>query len=204
MPDLGGYRGQLEDTLLARGFDFDFVGSMSTGPASLADKHNEGHQGQGIPYFNTNFPTWYASTPCDVVLCMVGTAQIALQSTVSQMGDQLSTLLGTMFSTAPSLQVIVANLPGFGPGSYYQYRADVVGFNAKIPPVVEAHQAAGRNVSWVDMYSVIDPVTETNDGVHPTEAGYIKMAAVWANALIKIPRMVTAQRLYGTMARRFS
>lgn len=44
----GGYRIELEDLLVSRGQPVDFVGSLSNGPASLADRDHEGHSGWRI------------------------------------------------------------------------------------------------------------------------------------------------------------
>ena len=63
----GGYRIDLEDDLLAAGASFDFVGSLTNGPAQLADREHEGHSGWRIHIMHDAILPWltaFGPTSC--------------------------------------------------------------------------------------------------------------------------------------------
>lgn len=59
-------------------------------------------------------------------------------------------------------------------------------FNAAIPAIVKQRRDAGHHVLLVDMGS-IDAEYIVEDGVHPTDLGYQKMADIWYQGIKDIP-----------------
>jgi cellulase/cellobiase CelA1 len=59
-------------------------------------------------------------------------------------------------------------------------------FNAAIPGIVASKDTAGKHVHLVDMYDALT-TSDLTDGIHPTAAGYDKMAATWYKALLTVP-----------------
>jgi lysophospholipase L1-like esterase len=56
-------------------------------------------------------------------------------------------------------------------------------YNAAITAVAQRHQAAGENVSVVDVHAVIG-AADKFDNLHPNDAGYDKIAHVWLDAIL--------------------
>jgi sialidase-1 len=59
----------------------------------------------------------------------------------------------------------------------------VEAYNASLPAVVAAQQAAGKQITLVDMHAALAPDDLLPDGVHPNRAGMEKIAATWFAAL---------------------
>jgi lysophospholipase L1-like esterase len=179
----GGYRISLEDRLVAAGRSFDFVGSRQNGPSSLADKHHEGWIGYTIDQIRAQVPTWFAASPADVVLLMAGTNDVKFSSAdVGAAAQRMRLLLTEMTDRAPSAKVIVSTIPPQqGSGA-----SNAVAYNDLLPDIVGDLAGAGRAVTLVDSYAVLSS-SDLADTLHLTEAGYAKVAGVWAAALTELP-----------------
>lgn len=176
LPDLGGYRTTLYQRLSEKGLQFDFVGSASSGPAELPDHDNEGHQGQEIQWFTPRVQDWYESTPFDVAVVMVGSAHVAIHEHVQEAPAHLTELLREI-DRASDVEIFVAQIPPFGM-TYAGYEPDVEAFNEAVVTV-----ASELDMRVVDQFTGFDAETMTNDGVHPTAAGYELIGNRFADAL---------------------
>jgi lysophospholipase L1-like esterase len=56
-------------------------------------------------------------------------------------------------------------------------------YNASLPAIVSAQQAAGHRVTLVEMNQAVGADDLLPDGVHPGPEGMRKMAATWFRAL---------------------
>lgn len=56
-------------------------------------------------------------------------------------------------------------------------------YNDSIKSLVTKMQSEGKNVKFADINSVIDYKTDLEDGVHPNETGYEKMADYWTGVI---------------------
>jgi lysophospholipase L1-like esterase len=176
----GGYRIELEDDLGAAGVSFDFVGSLTNGPASLADKNHEGWNGYTITGLRQSVvPVAVPTFDPDIVLVMAGTNDLKAQTTPAtpqQAANNLAGMLQEILTLAPaSARVVVATLP---PQSDPAANTRVGQFNALLPGVVSA---AGPRVSLVDVGPV--PVY---DGLHPTTDGYRQIGNVFSARVIQL------------------
>jgi lysophospholipase L1-like esterase len=79
-------------------------------------------------------------------------------------------------------QIIRRNL--FGGGRDEQVDA----YNAQLAALAAERRKAGQPVTVVDMARALDPRTDLDDALHPNPAGYRKMAAAWAGALMQLSR----------------
>lgn len=61
--------------------------------------------------------------------------------------------------------------------------ARVQAFNAQLPAIASAEASAGKNVRLVDLNSSLTTADIGADGVHPTDAGYVKLANLWYSGL---------------------
>jgi lysophospholipase L1-like esterase len=175
----GGYRIDLWSTFQQAGQFVDFVGSMSNGPASLGDKHHEGHSGWRIEQINGSVSGWLSGAQPEIVLLMIGTNDMLQDYNVAGAPARLSALLDTITQQSPNTQVIVASLP---PLSNAIANQRVLNFNDAIPDIVAAKAAGGKKVSFIDMYPRLT-VGDLADGIHPNASGYTKLANAWYSAL---------------------
>jgi lysophospholipase L1-like esterase len=178
----GGYRIDLWQKFVSGGYKIDFVGSQFNGPASLGDHDHQGHSGWTIAQIDANVVNWLRATAPRTVLLHIGTNDM-LKDGEATAPDRLSTLIDRITTTAPNAEVFVAQITPLG---WSEGDAAVNTYNAAIPGIVQSKVNAGKNVHLVDMHSALT-AADLEDGVHPTAAGYDKMAAVWYDALRSVP-----------------
>jgi lysophospholipase L1-like esterase len=178
----GGYRIELEKSLVAGGYEKDFVGSMSNGPAELADRQHEGHEGWRIDQIAANVDPWLARYQPQVVLLLIGTNDVLQVHQLNTAGQRLSALIDQIALGVPAAEILVSSLPPLGTDARDER---VRRFNDAIPGVVAEKAASGGRVTFVDMYPALTRA-DLADGVHPNETGYGRMAAVWYSALAPI------------------
>lgn len=179
----GGYRIGLWQRLAGGGYTTDFVGSQFNGPGSLGDHDHEGHPGWRIDQIDANIVGWLNTYQPQTVLLHIGTNDILQNYDVAGAPNRLSALIDHITTTAPNAEVFVAQITPLG---WAEGDAAVNSFNAAIPGIVQSKVNAGKHVHMVDMHSALT-AADLDDGVHPTAAGYDKMAAVWYAALRSVP-----------------
>ncbi len=179
----GGYRVELEDELLAAGYEFDFVGSRVNGPDSLADREHEGHSGLRIDQLARLVDASVARHQPEVVLLMIGTNDVLQGYRLAEAPQRVSELIDRIAARAPSATILVSSLTPLAAASAEER---VRGYNAAIPRIVRNKAAEGRPVVFVDMHPALT-TSDLADGVHPNRTGYRKMAAVWRTALPPAP-----------------
>ncbi|KAJ7230140.1 lipolytic enzyme [Mycena pura] len=170
--DGNGYRSALHD-MLQPGNTVDFIGSISSG--TMADNQNEGHVGaiiEQIAQAATN-PAALPARP-NVVLLMAGTNDL-LDGISAGAPAQLATLVDAIFAACPDAALVVAALTPLNTAAGQSTL--VATYNAAVAQLVNARQAAGHHILLASMASVL--VSDLVDGIHPTDAGYIKMANAW-------------------------
>lgn len=175
----GGYRGRLEDLLIAAKRDFNFVGSLSSGPGDLEAKRHEGHNGYRIDQIAASVQGWLSATNPEFVLLMIGTNDILQGYDVATAPERLSALIDQITANAPTSTLVVASIP---PLSDPILNAQAQQYNASIPAIVDAKRNEGKNVLFVDANAVLT-TADLADGVHLTKSGYDKVADVWFAAL---------------------
>jgi lysophospholipase L1-like esterase len=124
-----------------------------------------------------------------VVLLLIGTND-ALGPTAGTMVSSLNTLVGDIVAADPTVTLYVASIlpvnpvptPG-GPNTSPQTQTNIENYNAQIPGIVSSYNTTSHPVKFVDLYSTINPYTQTSDGVHPTYQGYQQIAQAWAQAI---------------------
>ncbi|KAL9035495.1 MAG: hypothetical protein Q9180_004832, partial [Flavoplaca navasiana] len=62
-------------------------------------------------------------------------------------------------------------------------------YNAEIRNAQSRRDKAGQHVYLVDQYAAIVPGDDIIDGIHPSPAGYDKMAEVWRLAIQQVDSM---------------
>jgi lysophospholipase L1-like esterase len=192
----GGYRPSLFHLILQAGQHATFVGSAAQNGPAMVDgvafpRMHEGHSGYtidpgaGRSGISPLTPTSLTTNTPHIVLLMIGTNDIDLQNDVANAPMRLGTLLDTIFTTAPDVTVLVAQIT---PTSDDTLNARIMTYNAAIPALVAARAAAGKHVLLVDMYASLASnasykTTLLYDRLHPNDAGYAKLADTWYAAL---------------------
>lgn len=177
--DLGGYREPLWNKMEATGWDTRFVGSQQSGPASLLERHNEGHSGWRIDQISAHITSWLQAARPQIILLHIGTNDILQGASPVVAEARLSYLLSQITTDDPQAEIIVAQII---PLIRLGRNANVIAYNNAIPGIVRAFDAQGKHIFSVDMYDAI-PISDLIDGVHPSSLGYASMATVWYTAL---------------------
>ena len=176
--DGNGYRQMLRRRLVAAGLEVDFVGSRRSG--TMADGQNEGHPGFRIDQVADGADRWLAAARPDVVLLNVGTNDTVQNHDLPGAPARLHELIDQIVADRPVAEVLVSTLVP-SPESVRNQR--VAAFNAELPGIVAAERQAGRRVYLVDLNGALTAADIGRDKVHPTEAGYAKIAACWYSVL---------------------
>jgi lysophospholipase L1-like esterase len=181
LSNCGGYRTTLYEDLSKAGFTFQFVGSVSSGPANLPQKQNEGHPGWRIDQIAAQADGWLAASSPDIVLLHIGTNDFEQDYEMATVADRLLSLLKQISRDAPLAHIYISsiipilNLDDVDP--------QVQQFNQAIRRIVKSLNVQGKAVTFVDMYPALTKADYSSDGIHPTAGGYAKMAAVWFEAI---------------------
>ena len=194
--ELGGYRKYLWETARANGITtIDFVGSLSSGGLTM-DRDHEGHPGWTVTQIAGSINAWLAAHQPDSILICIGTNDLnEIGATPAVVLSRLSSLLDQIHSVRPSATLLVANLPGVSANNQFPgiTTQEVNDFNAGVPGLVNSRIGQGWAISFVDLFgqSGLDRAATSADfspdGLHPSLAGYAKLANIWYSALFSVP-----------------
>jgi lysophospholipase L1-like esterase len=175
----GGYRHLLYELLTRAGVNFDFVGSVKNGDVPDAD--NEGHGGWPISKLQSEIDRqgWLATFAPDIVLLHIGTNDMYSAGTAQKAPAQLSALIDDIMARLPKAHIVVAQIL---PAVDANWEVNIERHNAAIPAIVSAK---GPRVSMVNMHDALS-AADLSDGLHPSNAGYDKMAHVWETAILAL------------------
>ncbi|MGW2613439.1 ricin-type beta-trefoil lectin domain protein [Streptomyces sp. NPDC001500] len=168
-PSGNSYRGFLGSQLSADGHALDFVGSGRNG--TMSDPDNEGHSGWRIDQIAGIADSVLARHRPNVVTLEIGTNDLNGNYQVATAPDRLRSLIDQITRDAPDATVLVGTVIVSTSGTEEAHRS---AFNAKLPGIVQAEQAAGKHVRLVDM-SALTPA-DLSDALHPNDNGFRKMA----------------------------
>jgi lysophospholipase L1-like esterase len=163
------YRGFLWNQLAAEGHTLDFVGTGRDG--NMSDPDNEGHSGWRIDQIAGIADSTLATYKPNVVTLEIGTNDLNQNYQVSTATDRLHALVDQITADDPGATVLVASLI-ISTNSVEEPNRPA--FNQAIPGIVQAEQAAGKHVGYVDMSSLT--AADLSDALHPNDGGYQKMA----------------------------
>jgi lysophospholipase L1-like esterase len=160
-----------------------FVGSQMNGPTNVDGvtfpRRHEGHSGWKINEIAALVPAPALNDVPHIVLVMAGTNDMIQNDTVATAPQRMGALLDKIFAGAPQALVVMARLT---PLMDMAQEARVMAYNNALPGLVQARVAQGRHVILIDMHTGF-PSAELADGIHPTTAGYNRMAGVWYAAI---------------------
>ena len=176
------YRYDLNLLLKSYNINFDFVGNRKTVSSFSFDTDHQGVSGitcDKIVTFITDSASFF---PSDIVLLWEGINDTGWHSKKSST-QQLRILIDTICSKMPTADLFVSTIPVRNDlPANPELDAIVVAFNDSIPQVVSDRVALGKKVHFVDTRGLI-LASDLVDAVHPSAAGYAKMAPAWFNAI---------------------
>lgn len=185
-PVNGAYRNRLYTLLSNAGYNVDFVGTFSD--ASNPSLPDINHQGQGsarIDQIQANIAGWLNSVEDpDVVTLMIGTNDFWQNYDVANAQTRLSNLIGDIATRRPFAKIVVATLPLRTDNPSIE--AQQVAYNSAIPGIVAQQVALGRQVTYVDIHASLSSGDINGDGVHPSQAGFDKIADAWYPAVAAV------------------
>lgn len=193
--DWVGYRKDLYEDFQFFNVPIDLVGSEANG--AFSENQNEGHPGWRTIDITAGLKNnnWIQTADPDVILLMIGTNDTG--GSVDTMKKNLGRLIETITDTSknPSFDngnLLVSTIAPMHPNSsYYSSRmSKVIEYNNSIPDIV-AQQPEKEKVSFVNMWQGSNAILETDitpppadNGLHPTQAGYQKMAYHWFDSIL--------------------
>ncbi|KAL8949205.1 MAG: hypothetical protein Q9222_004668 [Ikaeria aurantiellina] len=174
--DDNGYRIGLQRHLA--GSRLLFVGSKSGG--TMSDGWNEGWNGFTIDQIAQKAQQYQRGLDPNIILLHAGTNDLNMSPPLDpdHAPDRLGAMIDQLIATGPDAAILVAQIIN---NANAQTEALVQKYNNAIPGVVSQRANAGHKVMVVDMQSVT--AADLKDGLHPTDAGYQKMADIWFQAI---------------------
>jgi lysophospholipase L1-like esterase len=181
----GGYRSRLYTLLTNAGYNVDFIGlNTDTNNPTLPDRDHQGVGGIRIDTVQASINDWLdAMAEPDVVLLLLGTNDFSQGFAINSVQTRMNDLISAIAVKRPFAKIIVSNLLVRTDSATLDAQEAV--FSAAIPGIVNTQVALGRQVSFLDMRSGI-LASDLSDGVHPTLAGYNKMADLWFPAITNV------------------
>ncbi|MDP9817301.1 SGNH/GDSL hydrolase family protein [Spirilliplanes yamanashiensis] len=172
-----GYRAELLRRLTQAGVAVDFVGSQQSG--DLPDRDNEGHSGWRIDQVAAQLDGWLATYRPDVVLVHVGTNDMLQNHQAATAPERLGALVDRILERSPGTTVLTSSLLPLRDAAA---GARVDAFNAAVADLMARKAAQGRAVRHVDLRGAV-AVGDLADGIHPGDAGFARMGALFHAAL---------------------
>jgi hypothetical protein len=180
----GGYRIDLFRMANVAGKSLTFVGSQDNGPDTVDDVPfptlHEGHSGIPIAPLGEEWvpsPGLERESYPHIVLLMIGTNDVLDDIEIEGAPERCATLIDKLLTVYPAALLVVSPiLPVTAEAPVFD--AAVADYNAAIMSLVADRAAAGESIVWADLATGFPP-DELDDGVHPSEEGFARMAAGW-------------------------
>lgn len=177
-----GYRAPLEQKLRDAGRKVVFVGTQKDDNGYS----HEGHPGARMLQIAEILPTVLAASRPDYILLQMGTNDMFDSISPEERERRMQTLLDRIRHYAPHAVLLVASItPMCEHPSYVASSPEAIAvFNQMVKATVAARAQTDPHLHFVDMHEASHlTCSDMNDGLHPNNAGYAKMADVWYREL---------------------
>ena len=181
-----GYRKPLLDKLMAAGYPIDFVGSQSFGAGIPGfDDQSEVHTMASLTggahakeagYPATGIYAWLNQNPADFVLLHVGSEDLSA-ARVDHVEAILTEIDRWESDHAAEVRVLLARVIDRQP-----IDPRISAFNDQLQAMAEAritNATHSDKITIVDQHAALSYPADMSDRLHPTAAGYNKMATAW-------------------------
>jgi lysophospholipase L1-like esterase len=182
----GGYRAPLYQMLTNAGYTVAFVGTLTgNGAPNQAELRHEGHTGYRIEQIDAGFSAWANADPDpDIILLLIGVNDFAQNEDVTSTANRLDHLISRITSNRPTAKLMVADL--FLRTDYPDVNRMIqTNFNPFVPAIVARHAALGQQVYFLPLDAALES-SDLQEGLHPNQSGYDKLAACWFNAITNL------------------
>ncbi|KAH7161956.1 hypothetical protein B0J13DRAFT_430718 [Dactylonectria estremocensis] len=170
------YRGYLWDMLIETN-NVDYVGAEKSG-TGMVDQDHEGHRGQFITKIRTNSSTGIYAAP-NIALLHAGTNDMKEDEDILNAPSRIKILVDYILEHSEDAVVLVAQII---PSTYNGVQAKIDNFNDALVDIVDSLVSENKKVALVAMNEAVS-TSDLQDGLHPTEEGYEKMADAWYAAI---------------------
>ncbi len=208
------YRGYLEASLEASGYQVDFVGSMKQAAIGGTDPDHEGHGGFSIgpdkaklcakdatcppSNLDSGLAGWLADADPEVIVLLAGVNDLLPEDGAvyrptdpSEAGTKLKVLIARIRQLQPDARVVVGSYPpiSFMVTGSAKGQADFAALNAAAK---SAGSGADKQVVYAPVLETLDgkwgdaDVVSASDQVHPRDTGAKKVAAVFHQAMVPV------------------
>lgn len=178
--DCDFWRSMLFNKLTDNGYNVKSVGTRYGG--------HEGHSGMLVTDLakTDNLTTWLDATNPDIVMMLFGTNDCWCDKGAKAILSAYTTLVGQMRENNPDMIIVVGKVTPLIPNftSDFVYRAEELAL--AIDGWAEELTTENSPIYVVDQFTGFDAMTDTYDGVHPNDAGSVKMCNKWYDSLSKI------------------
>jgi hypothetical protein len=188
----GGY------TILDLETNIDSLNDNTSGYPSSTN--NGGYWFPGIP----SGPNARAPAYPDFILVQAGTNDISEHETAQECINNLRRLLVRIVTDRPDARVLVASIvPRIDSiATWGPYESVGAAYGAMIPALLAESAFRGKHLTFVDMHAALSgPGDIGDDGLHPSNAGYSKMAATWMQAIVAIANPTSVTLMNSTSGR---
>jgi hypothetical protein len=175
------------------GFNVSTMGTATTGPdyVPLQWRKHCGFPGWTIPGIDGFLPQAFASSAArpDIITIHLGTNDCNGGHSVAQMVADMNSLLGHVFATSPRSHVFLGDTIPTG----NSWNTCITAWGAEVPGIVEAWKGKGMLITFVPLnFEVHGMCASTGDDynlcgghqIHPTSAGYPRMASAFALSIM--------------------
>jgi acyl-CoA thioesterase-1 len=170
--------------------NFDFVGSNSDGPDCGVpgyDKDDESESGTIVTGISADeYTRRFKAHPADIVLVHFGGADLLQGIAPAKVIPGYTLMVMQARALNPQVRFLVAQHTPMDPGSCAACKMSVPALNAAIVQWAAQIGTAASPVSAVDLFTGVDPASDTSDHVHLNDAGARKVADRWTEALLPI------------------
>lgn len=181
-----GYREKLNDILAARGHQTTIVGSRKSG--TMANNDNEGWRGYRIDQIHEKAVKSAARYLPNLFAVNAGANDCLQDYEIQTVGVRLEALVEELWEVAsPGATVVLSTLVVAVEDGM---NSRVLRVNEQIRDLVERKVADGKRIVLADLYSPRGPQVGdlVDDGIHPGDDGYVKIAEIWADSIEQAAR----------------
>lgn len=178
--DQNGYRKTLLELLNEHGYLIRMVGSRKTG--AFSNNEHEGWRGQRIDQIETKARLSADKLHPHIFTVNAGSNDCLQDYRLQETMNRLSSLLETLWKASPGSTVILSSLLR---NQDIAISTRITTINKEMALLARSKELERNRIIFVDMQGSDGPLLEDfgEDGTHPNDIGYSKMAYVWFHGI---------------------
>ena len=145
---------------------------------------------------NVELPVALDSHP-DLVTIWLAVNDLANNVPISSYSHDLDLMVSRLQANAPTARILIANipdlalLPSFSKYNVHELEKRIQAYNAAIASIARQHHIILVDLSQQNYNLKAHPEYISDDGLHPTDLGYLQLAELFYKALQQTPRSTT-------------